>query len=187
MQSRPQSRLYPGWSTQTAVHGPRRSPLRKSAAFFRNTPRPDRWPIEGKCSICHEDFKEDTEELTRCSACGGNFHYTCLENWKLQIAARPANCPLCRQPCTEPAPSTHRFDSIEGGALELYIDWLWYRTISVESSDEGVAGSSDKFGRLPDAYILGQRVDDQTFCKQCCSPSSKQVSGAMSTPHQHDR
>lgn len=50
------------------------------------------------------------------------------------------------------------------GAFQLYNNWLYYRTISVESSQEGLQGWSDRIALSIDAYLLGAEVDDQAFC-----------------------
>lgn len=131
----------------------------------------NRKAVEGECSICHEDLKEDAEELTHCGACGGNFHYTCLEAWKNRVGSpKEATRPLCRHVWEEVAPATQHPANIEVDVFKLYEEWFYHCNISLRSSrDDGepesiAHESGQSIGQLIDAYVLGAQLDDQSFC-----------------------
>jgi hypothetical protein len=71
-----------------------------SSPYFRDRLQKIRKPIEGECSICHEDMHEDDEEIVFCRTCGSNFHHDCIKQWEQQNQSDDdtaiATCPLCR-------------------------------------------------------------------------------------------
>lgn len=116
--------------------------LCRDSAYFRDLLQPNRRPVEGECSICHEDLLPHVEELTHCHAsCGGNFHYICMVDWMQEAAPQEATCPLCRHAYKDPMYASHHLDNIDDRSFEMYVEWLYTGQILVAptSADESTS------------------------------------------------
>lgn len=73
--------------------------LCSSSLYFRERQQ-GRWkPVEGECTICHEDMRFESEEIVLCLTCGGNIHCDYMKEWEIQAtfnAARADPVPICQ-------------------------------------------------------------------------------------------
>jgi len=50
------------------------------------------------CQICLDEFSNEiTKDATmNCVRCGMRFHYTCMNQWEIELCQSPPTCPNCR-------------------------------------------------------------------------------------------
>lgn len=91
--------------------------------FFKDRIQKNRKPIEGECSICHEDLDPKEDDVTFCrGTCGQNFHEHCIEEW----TRTHMTCPMYRRNWQQPSGEPDTLDeALDSGGVQLYLDWLY--------------------------------------------------------------
>jgi hypothetical protein len=137
-----------------------------SSLYFRDRLQKTRKPVEGECSICHENMDTDKEEIAYCHTCGGNVHFDCIKQWEARNKARkPVRedgviCPLCRSVWNLSESRTCVCPNLKPKPFGIYTEWLYTKNISI---DEDVRVLNLAHKSLFEAWHIGRLIKDKKF------------------------
>ncbi|KAH7393862.1 hypothetical protein DE146DRAFT_110285 [Phaeosphaeria sp. MPI-PUGE-AT-0046c] len=121
------------------------------------------------CSICYDMLDPIVEDIAFCAACGQNIHAGCIERWKQRQRVGDAEkdtlptCPMCRATWKEEPLLKSRSvrEEVDAGAVQMYIDWLYTRTLRVPA---GTSRNSDAFNvALLKCWAVAAAMRDEVF------------------------
>ncbi|KAH5733575.1 hypothetical protein HBI17_206500 [Parastagonospora nodorum] len=133
--------------------------------FFKKKLQNVRKPLEGECSICHEEFDPCKGDIAFCQgSCGQNIHNECIQQWSRTQRAGSTTCPMCRKPWVMGAEDLITLDSeLDPDAVQIYLDWLYTGQLHIS---EAITRESDEFNiQLLKAWIVSEAFGDRNFRK----------------------